>query len=636
MLQNLREKIHGWPAMILFGAMALLLASFGLISYNSQHTDTFVAKVGKHEISQRDFQDRMNDLRRQASNTQGDQFDPSYFEKPEVKNEVLEDLIKRQVLMQATKSLGLTVSVDQLRDAIGSDPQFQVNGKFSRQAYSTYLVAIRQTSGAYEASVRSSLEPRLLPQALYASAVVTDAGMDDLLRLRFQTRDLRYVMLPRPALTDSTVSDDEIKAWYEQHKSDYMTDEQVSINYIELSAADVKADSTPSEADLKQRYESEKSHFQEPEQRLVSHILVNVPNNATPAQQKAALAKAESIYKQAESGADFAKLAEKYSDDLGSKSQGGNLGWIQRGVTNKAFEDALYSLKQGQISKPVLSPEGYHIIDLRGIRAGKIKSFSEVRDQLAKEMEEGSRERKYSDLADKLTNKTYADPGSLDPAAQELGLKVQHSGLFSRAGTKDGIASNPKVVKAAFSDEVLAQGNNSNAIELGPNHIVVIHVNKHQPSTLQSLDQVRGRIRSTILGQRMAAAAKEQAQKLLAQIRKDGDMAKTVGGLGVAVQTLKGATRVEQGVSPKLLEEAFRMPHPTKGSADFGSVDLGDAGYALIALDAVHPGDISKITKAQRNFLRERLRQVDAMSELDGFIKIVRKHTEVIINKDRI
>jgi peptidyl-prolyl cis-trans isomerase D len=259
-----------------------------------------------------------------------------------------------------------------------------------------------------------------------------------------------------------------------------------------------------------------------------------------------------------------------------------------------------------------------------------------VRDQLAKAMQEGSRERKYSQLADKLTNKTYAEPGSLEPAAQALGLKVRHTGLFTHKGTKDGIASNPKVVQAAFSDDVLAQGNNSGAIELGPNHMVVIHVNKHLPSKLQPLDQVSGKIRASILAVRVAKAAKAQADKLLAEVRKDGDLAKTVGPLGVAVQSLKDAQRRQKGVSQDLLDAAFRMPHPAKGKPDYASVDMGEAGYALVALDAVHPGDLSKVSKMERSFFRQRLTQANALAELDGFVEILRKHTKIEIAKQRM
>jgi peptidyl-prolyl cis-trans isomerase D len=636
MLQNLREKLHGWPAIILFGALALLLASWGLIGYVAQGNDAFVAKVGKHEISQQDFQNRMNQLRRQATAQQGDKFDPSYFEKPEVKQQVLDSMINQQVLLQANKTLGLTVTADQLRQEIGSDPNFQVNGKFDPTTYRGILSANGMTPEMYQARVRSSLETNLLPQAIQSSAVITDQEVDAYMRNQLQTRDMRYAMLPRPALTDSKVPDSQVADWYKKHHDDFMTPEKVSLDYIELDASKLKVDSTPDEATLRDRYDHEKARFVAPEQRLVSHILINVPKNATPAQQKAALAKAQSVYKQAESGADFAKLAEKYSDDLGSKRQGGSLGWIEKGVTNKAFQDALFSMKKGQISKPVLSSEGYHIIDLRGIRAGKAKPFSEVRDQLAQEVQEGAREREYSKLAGKITDKVYSDPSSLAPVASELGLTVQHTGLFDRKGAKQGIAANPKVLKAAFSDQVLAQGNSSGAIELGPNKMVVIHVDKHEKPKLLPLEKVAGKIRATILDQRVAAEAKKQADALLAKVEKSGDLDKVAGAQGVAVQPLKGATRFQKGMSQAMLKKLFSMPHPAKDKPGYALVKTGDASYAIMQLDAVHPGEIKDLPAAQRNFLRERMRQAYATSETNAFIKVVRKHSDVTLAKDRM
>jgi peptidyl-prolyl cis-trans isomerase D len=636
MLQNLREKLHGWPAIILFGALALLLASWGLIGYVTQNNDTFVAKVGKHEISQQDFQNRMNDLRRQATQQQGDKYDPTYFDKPEVKLQVLEAMIKQQLLLQANKDLGLTVTTEQLRQEIAGTAMFQQNGKFDPVTYSAILSSNGMTPATYQDRERNVLATQLLSNAIQASSVITDHDLDNYLSLQLQTRDLRYVTLPRPALTDSSVSDSAIKDWYAKHKSDYMTTEQVSLNYIEVDAANLKINSEPDKAALHQRYEREKSRFVEPEQREVSHILVNVPDNATPAQQKAALAKAQKIDALAKSGANFAKLAKKYSDDLGSKSQGGELGWIEKGVTNKAFEDAVFSMKKGQISKPVLSPEGYHIIKLQDIRPGKAKPFSEVRDQLANELEQGSRERKFSELAGKITDKVYSDPSSLTPVANELGLTVEHTGLFTRDGAKKGIASNPKVVKAAFSDQVLAQGNTSNPIELGPNKMVVVHVNKHLTPKLLHMDQVKGKIRASILSQRVAEAASKQAADLLAKVRKGGDLDKVVGPLGVAVKTLKGAERFQNDVPNALLEKAFAMAHPGKQGADYATVKTGDASYVLVALDAVHPGDVSTVPQAERNILRARMQRAYSVSDTDAFLDVMRKHTEISVSKGRL
>ncbi len=170
----------------------------------------------------------------------------------------------------------------------------------------------------FEDEVRSSLAVQLLPAAINDSTIASDAQLDQFLKLLSQRRDLRYFLLPRPALEDSTVSDAEIEAWYKAHQADYMNPEQVSLKYVEVVGADLPLAAEPSDDELRKRYASEKQRFVQPEQRLVSHILINVPANATPEQQKAALAKAEKIAAEANPG-DFAKLAEQDSQDLGSR-----------------------------------------------------------------------------------------------------------------------------------------------------------------------------------------------------------------------------------------------------------------------------------------------------------------------------
>ncbi len=225
-----------------------------------------------------------------------------------------------------------------------------------------------------------------------------------------------------------------------------MNPEQVSVKYVEVNGADLPLQAAPSEDDLKKRYADEKQRFVQPDQRLVSHILINVPTNATPQQQKAALGKAEKIAAEA-NPSDFAKLAQKDSQDLGSKRQGGDLGWLEKGVTNPAFDAAMSALKKGEISKPVLSSDGYHIIWLRDVRSGESKPFSEVRDQLVQEASSAERDRKYNDVAGKMSDNTYQNPTSLEPASVALKLPIKSTELFSRKGGK-GFAANPKVIAA--------------------------------------------------------------------------------------------------------------------------------------------------------------------------------------------
>jgi peptidyl-prolyl cis-trans isomerase D len=634
MLQSLRDKMHGWPSIVVLGVAVFAMSFFGIEGYFTSRTETFVAKVGKQEISQQDFQNRLNELRQQGSAQMGDQFDPSVYEQPAMKERVLDAMIDQQLLLKANSDLGMRVSDAALRETIASIPAFQVNGQFDPATYRATLAAERKTPAMFEDEARSSLAIRLLPDALSASTIVTDEEVDRFLKLRLQRRDLRYVMLPRPALTDSAVTDAEVQAYYKQHQAQFMAPEQVAIQYIEVDAADLKPDSAPSDEDLRKRYEDEKQRFVQPEQRLVSHILIEVPKNATPEQQKAALAKAQKIAAEA-TPQDFAKLASEDSADLGSKRQGGDLGWLEKGVTNKAFDDALFSLQKGQISQPVLSDEGYHILWLRDIRSGQAKPFDEVRGQLEQEALAAERERKYNEIAGKLADKTYQNPSSLEPAAQALGLPIKDSELFTHDGGK-GIAADPKVVKAAFSDDVLVQGNNSSLIDLGNDRSVVIHVAKHVPAAERPLAEVRSIIEKDILDERVAAAAGKRADELLARLRKGESMDTVAASAGAAVQSVQEAVRVQGGLSEQLRDEAFLLPHPKDGKPQFAAVALPEGAYALLAVDKVQDGDLSKVTPDQRKMLRQSMVAAYGSVATEGFIDALKARTEIKIAKERM
>ena len=637
MLQAIRNKMHGWPSVILLGVCVLAMSLFGMESYFTSHSDTFVAKVGKHEISQQDFQDRVKQLRDRASAEQGDHFDARIFEKPEVKQQVLDGLVDQQLLLKANEDWGMRVSDEAVRGVIAATPDFQVNNQFDPTTYRSTLLEHGLTPEGYEQSVRASLATQLLPDAINDSTIVGDATLDRYLSLVSQRRDLRYFVLPRPTLADSTVSDAEIGTFYKAHQADYMNPEQVSVKYIEVNGADLNPDAAPSDDELKKRYADEKQRFVQPEQRLVSHILINVPTNATPDQQKAALAKAEKIAAEANPG-DFAKLAEQDSEDLGSKRQGGDLGWLEKGVTNPAFDAAMFALQKGQISKPVLSPDGYHIIFLRDVRSGASKPFEEVRAQLVKEASVGEQDRKYNEVAGKLSDNTYQSPSSLEPAAAALNLPIKSTAMFSRKGG-DGLTANPKLVAAAFGDDVLVQGNNSGLIELGTNHSVVIHVDKHVSAVVRPLAEVRADIQKRILDERAMLAEKKQADDLLARLNKGDAMPEVAASVGASIKTANEAVRRDdqQPVVPApLLKQAFLLPHPVAGKSQFAVVDMQDGNYALLALDKVQDGDLSKIAPEERDALRQQMTQAYGSEALRELINVLRAKTTIKINKTQL
>jgi peptidyl-prolyl cis-trans isomerase D len=631
MLQAMRNKMHGWPSILLLGISVFAMSFFGMEGYLTSNDSAYVAKVGKQEISQTDFQDRMNQLRQQETAEQGDKFDSSVLQKPEVKQRVLDGMIDQHLLLAATSDWGMRVSDNAVRDYIAAIPQFQLNGKFDPTTYRTFLEGQRKTPGMFESDIRSSLAAQLLPNAIADSTIISDAQVNQFLSLAAQRRDVRYIVLPKSKVADQQVTEAQAQAYYKAHLADYMNPEQVSVKYLEVDAAELKLDATPDDSELQKRYESEKQRFVQPEQRLVSHILIDVPTNATPAQQKAALAKAEKIATEA-TPANFAALADKESQDAGSKRQGGDLGWLEKGVTTPAFDNALFALDKGQISKPVLSTDGYHVIWLRDIRAGASKPFAEVRDQLLKEVSSSERDRKYNEVAGKMSDETYQNPSSLEPAATALDLPIKTTGLFSQVGG-DGVAANAKVIAAAFSDDVLVQGNNSGLIDLGNDHSVVLHVDKHVPAAARPFAEVRADVDKRLLDERIAAASKKAADTLLARVRQGTTMDAAAAEVGASVRTAAAVERNATNVPAPLLTQAFLLPHPAAGKAEFAAVDMHDGSYALMALDKVQAGDLTTVTSEQRESLRQQMAQAYAVEATRELVDMLRAKAKIKYNK---
>ncbi|MGN6481666.1 SurA N-terminal domain-containing protein [Luteibacter sp.] len=636
MLQALRNKIHGWPAAIVLGICVFAVAFFGIESYFVSHTDTFVAKVDDHEISQQEFQARINELRQQFMANPNSPYKPSDLEKPEVKQQVLDGMINQALLQKANTDLGLAVSDLAVRDVIGTDQTFQVDGRFEPGTYRAVLAAQGMTPAMYEARVRQGLATQMLPEAISATTLVSDADVDNFFRLHDQQRDLRFVDLPHPSLTDATVADSEIDAFYKAHLADYTTPEQVSVQYLEVKQADLKV-GEPTDEQLHEYYDKFKQRYAQPEQRMASHILINVPKNATPDQQKAALEKAKKIAAEA-TPENFAKLAAENSDDLGSKRTGGDLGWLEKGVTNPAFDSALFAMKKGDVSKePILSPdEGYHIIWLRDAREGDAKPFAEVRGQLASDWAKAEGERLYNEKAGQLADLAERNPGSLDVPAKELGLEVKTSPLFGRNGG-EGVTQDPKFVQAAFAEDVLTQGNNSSLVQVGQGDAIIMHLAKHNASAPQAIATVKDAIRQRILDERVNALAKKQADELVAALNKGGDVATLAK---VPVKTATGLVRSKlaeaKDVPPAILQAAFSLPHPVDGKPSWTAVADGTGSYAVVAVDKVTDGDPSKVEKAMRDGLRGQMMDAMAHAVTVQYIDALKAKAKIVIANDRL
>lgn len=636
MLQTLREKTTGWVAVLILIVLAVPFAFFGVENYFQQQVPTYVAKVDTVEISQDQFRQRFEEYRNRMRQMLGERYDAREFDTPIVKRQVLESLIDEEVLRQAAEKHGLVVSPATLQKEIAAIDVFHVDGRFSPEQYRQVLSGANMNPRTFESRMARDLVTRALPMGVNASGIVTDAYVDAYLALRDQTRTFDYVVVPAPsedAVGD--IGEDAIVAYYEANPSLYQSQETVSVEYVELDASMLQVAETVDEATLRERYEESKARYVDPEQRLASHILIQTPANADAQAVQAAQSRAADIVAKARmDGADFAELAREYSEDPGSKGTGGDLGWIEKGVTDAAFEDALFSMAQG-VSDPVKGSDGWHVILLREIKEESGKSFEDARVELEKEYLESERERAYSDAAGRLIDAIYRDPSTLDNAASELGLTVQRAGPFPRSGGP-GVFSNPDVQRTLFSDSVLVEGLVSDLIEISPGHGIALRVSEHVPATTRPLDEVRAQVTASVRAERQAELGKAALEKALAAIDSLDSLKAYAQENELEVRNAENVGRAGATVDPAIARAAFALPHPAEGGASIGSAHLVGGSNAVIALTAFQAADLSKIDASQRDMLRTQLAQGVASIEAAELVKALRRETKIDVAESRM
>lgn len=655
MLQILRGKKSGFMVKVVLGLVVIGFSFFGIESYFVANPNLSVARVGDKQISQDEFRERFTQYQQRVAEMAGGNIDPAFFQNPQVRRQVLEQMIDEEVLVAANDRLGVSVPPARVRDEIAAVPAFQNDGRFDPNQYRLLLSSQGMSPRAFEERVRQDIAVRELPAQIGATTLVTDAEIDRYLALREQKRDFRFVLLDPPAADDTAIADSDIESWYEANQDHFMQPEEVSVRYLELTAADVEVEDTPDEGQLLEIYERESARFVTPEERLASHILVKVDAPGGPEQQKEALERAEAIEAQLAGGADFAEVARAESADLGSRNTGGDLGWLEKGMTDEAFEEALFALDKGEVSAPVLGSDGYHIIELRDIREGDTRSFDEVRDDLAAEFMRTARERAFTEAAGELTDLTYQDPSSLDAAARALGLEVKSTPLFSRIGGP-GIAANAAVREAAFSEAVLTQEMNSDPIELDPDHVVVLRLAQHKPATPRPLDEVRAEVEGAIRAERASEAARARAERLFAEAEKAGTLDVLAGAAGaddadnpdedeadedkadeaLQVQTQSGVGRQGATVDSELVEAVFAMPRPVGDTPVLKQVALAGDRYALVQLEAVRDADPDNLDAATRAAARSTLEQAETSVATREFIDALRRDTRIRVYEQRL
>ncbi|MBK5534118.1 SurA N-terminal domain-containing protein [Pseudomonas sp. TH08] len=606
MLQNIRDNSQGWIAKTIIGAIILLMAltGFDAIFKATTHSND-AAKVNGEEISQNELSQAVDMQRRQLMQQLGKDFDASLLDEKMLRESALKGLIDRKLLLQGAEQSKFAFSEAALDQVILQTPEFQVDGKFSSDRFDQVIRSLGYSRMQFRQMLAQEMLIGQLRAGIGGSGFVTDAEVLAFARLEKQTRDFATLNIKAdPAAVKLT--DDEVKAYYDEHAKEFMTPDQVVIDYLELKKASFFDQVAVKDEDLQAAYQKEIANLSE--QRRAAHILIEVNDKTTDAQAKA---KIEEVQARLAKGEKFEALAKEFSQDPGSANNGGDLGFAGPGVYDPAFEKALYSLAKDQVSEPVRTDFGYHLIKLLGVEAPEVPTLASLKDKLTRELKAAQVEQRFVEATKQLEDSAFEASDLAQPAA-DLKLTVHTSKPFGREGG-EGVAANRAVVTAAFSTEVIDEGANSTAIELDPETVIVLRAKEHLKPAQLPLQSVSAAIRTQLTKEHASAAAKTKAEKLIADLR-DGKAALDKAVDGQNWKTTEAATRGQEGVDPAVLQALFRMPKPAaKDKPTFSNVTLPDGSLMIVRLNGVNEAAApTEEEKAQyRRFLASREGQQD-------------------------
>ncbi len=627
MLEYIRERAQGWFAWIIIGILIIPFALWGINSYFEGGGAAVVANVNGTDISLREYEELRQQQRERVRSMLGANANAELIESLVKPHDILDGVIERELLTQAAIKAGYRVGDALLAEQIKGEEGFQRDGQFSKQMYEQYVRSQGLTAAGLEARMARSLLLGQLNSGVLDSALVTKKDVESHIRLRDQKRELGYMLIPVAQFEASaTAADDKIKDYYERNRDRFIQAEEVSVEYVEIKSGDLLGKVSVTEAELKQFYDEQKDQFGVGEERRTRHILIGADKAKDPTGDKG-LARAQELLARVKKGEAFEELAKKTSEDPGSASSGGDLGFLSQDQMDKAFAEAAFALKTGEVSAPVKTSYGYHLIKVEEIRAGSLKSFEQVRGDIEQRAKNKKADAMFFERSETLAATAYEKPDSLQPVADLLELKIQTTGFFGKRGGP-GIASNPKVAAAALKEDVLKKGLNSEPVEVGPNHLIVLRMKEHKPEVQRSLDEVRPQIIAAVKHEIAMQQAEETGKAALKRIDAGEDPLAVAKELKVEWKTAT-VGRNEAALDRTLAEHVFKLVRPESGKASGSRLRIGNGDYAVMRLTAVKDGDPAQIDDTQKKTITKTLAESAAESEFAALLESAKKNAKI-------
>lgn len=589
MLQTIRDRASGWFAYAIVFLISVPFALWGINHYLEGGGKQVAAQVGDTTISLAAFGQAYREEQARAAQMFGGQLPPSVSDKM-LKQAALQRLIQETLLTQIVDDAGYKVSNQELLKQIVSFPVFQQDGHFSKTRYTQILAEQGMVPAAFEGRLRRQLAIEQFQSGVINTGFVTQPEASDALKLDGEMRQLEMTVIPiSKFLTRMNITPEAIKSYYKMHQSDYMTEEKIRVSYLRLSENELAKGITPNAESLKQYYHDHLAKYVLPERAKAAEIVLRLPADKVGRDRVMTLAL--HILNISKRGDDFGALARQYSQDADNAKKGGAMGVVTGAGLPQPLADALFSLKPGDISKPVEVNGKLYLLRLESLMPVQQKTYAEAAIEVRRDYVAKQASTLFEKQVQRMSELTYEHPGTLETAAKSLGLQVMQSNWFSRSGGA-GIASNPKVVNAAFSKQVLKDGTNSAVVEISRGDAVVLRVSDKQAPQVKPINAVEAGIKGELERVSAEGAAKQLAIKVRTAVASGKKLKNIAVMEHLSYRALGWLGRTDVAVPAEIMNAAFQVPPPSDGKPSVGFVSLNSGGYAVFAVKKIKWTDV--------------------------------------------
>lgn len=579
MLQFIRERAQGMVAMIIILFLILTFALWGIDEYMRAARAVVVAEVDGENIELGAYQQSFQRLRQRAQAQLGDQFDPALWTQDETKHRALDMLVEERLLLHTVDDARLRISAPQIAAFIRASDTFQVDGKFSLDRYRQAVNMLGFSEAGFEQQARQDLAVQQLRAGIALSAFATQDEALHLAQLFAQKRDVGYALVEPPQAESIDVSDADAEDYYKKNQDLFRVPEKLSLEYLELTIDELKKEISADDKVLTAYYETHKDAYSTQEQRAANHILVQVRKDASEAEDAAAREKIAGLRKEIEAGAPFEEVAKQSSDDVGSRAEGGDTGLFPRGVMAPEFEQAAFSLAVGELSQPVKTEFGYHLIRVREIKPGGVEPFDAVRAQVEDAYRREQAENLYFERAEAFSDAVTEHPDSLESAADTLHMKVQTTEVLTREEIEARFSKD--VANAAWEPEVLTEGLVSVPVEIDNTRVAAVKVIKHAPAHVPEFAAIKTDVVGALRDERAREAARKHGDAIAERLRKGEAVEAVVAAEQLEWHTANGVSRDTSELNRAVARAAFQVPLSAGGDAAVIGVPLGTGAFAV-------------------------------------------------------